>query len=707
MSRFRLVLVACASVVAIAPAALALAGPAAIPSPPALRSPAASNPTPSTTSGSRTTHSSSTHTYRLPKGATKFTWAQYRPAAGSGLPMLSGTVEMAFDQGDGEMADAVPAGIVPALPAKFAPDILVNQDLSATPHNETAVAVDPNNPRRIVVGANDYRMGFGSSGFYTTSDGGATWRDGILPFPTVNFEPLAAVPGQETNHRTLLALDGGGDPALAFDHAGTVYYADIQFHRVGCASGVLVYRSINGGLTWNRPLFGAPSSGDPRNNGDGVVVMNANDNNCNDFYDKEFLTTGPRPKGAALVPGTDTTHLSPDRIYVTYTDFKYTLPPVAAQPYVAPVYIIESVIDASYSDDQGRHWSTPAQISGSSSTLCPGSPVPPTCADDQASSPVVDPRTGKIYVMYFNQDTDSNPVTEQVDFLNGAAIHGQMLIVSSSDGGATWTPPALVGTLKDDNLPVASSTHCPDNAGRQLLGDTCFRWAAFGTNVTLDPNTGRLYAVLDDNRNGTVDRTDVDVFAVTSTDGQKWSAPVRVNKDPLKDGKDQFFPWGSVGADGTFYVSFLDRAADPHNHDIGTTVCSSRDAATTFTCSAASTGLWNPDLAFRGGLFIGDYTGNAPVGNTVFAAWPDARRAEAALPGDNPPPLLSDTVGAFWGSGRTISVLAKKVTAPAAMHQTPAAALPATGVGLGVRGMLPIAVAIALTGWIRRRPREL
>jgi hypothetical protein len=36
------------------------------------------------------------------------------------------------------------------------PNVLVNQDTAAAPQNETAIAVDPNNPNRIVGGANDY-----------------------------------------------------------------------------------------------------------------------------------------------------------------------------------------------------------------------------------------------------------------------------------------------------------------------------------------------------------------------------------------------------------------------------------------------------------------------------------------------------------------------------------------------------------------------
>jgi hypothetical protein len=36
------------------------------------------------------------------------------------------------------------------------PAVTANQDTAAAPQNETAIAVDPNNPNRIVGGANDY-----------------------------------------------------------------------------------------------------------------------------------------------------------------------------------------------------------------------------------------------------------------------------------------------------------------------------------------------------------------------------------------------------------------------------------------------------------------------------------------------------------------------------------------------------------------------
>src|SRR5207302_6886814 len=70
------------------------------------------------------------------------------------------------------------------------PDVTVNQDTAAATQNEPTVAVDPNNPNRIVAGSNDYvtrtwscvingtpcsALGDGYSGTYYSNDGGQTW----------------------------------------------------------------------------------------------------------------------------------------------------------------------------------------------------------------------------------------------------------------------------------------------------------------------------------------------------------------------------------------------------------------------------------------------------------------------------------------------------------------------------------------------------
>jgi hypothetical protein len=97
-----------------------------------------------------------------------------------------------------EEAAQAPAAITPAFVLSspldgntvLAPDVTVNQDTAAAPQNETAIAVDPNNPNRVVSGANDYvtrtwsctiggtpcsALGDGYSGTYFSNDSGQTW----------------------------------------------------------------------------------------------------------------------------------------------------------------------------------------------------------------------------------------------------------------------------------------------------------------------------------------------------------------------------------------------------------------------------------------------------------------------------------------------------------------------------------------------------
>src|SRR5512138_2084412 len=87
------------------------------------------------------------------------------------------------------------------------PGVLVNQDTASASQNETAIAVDPNNPNRVVAAANDYvsrtwactisgtpcsALGDGYSGTYYSNDGGATWNGGPSSDPQ---HPGTLIPG--------------------------------------------------------------------------------------------------------------------------------------------------------------------------------------------------------------------------------------------------------------------------------------------------------------------------------------------------------------------------------------------------------------------------------------------------------------------------------------------------------------------------------
>jgi hypothetical protein len=82
---------------------------------------------------------------------------------------------------------------------------------------DQSIAVDPNNPNRIVAAA--------GVNFFNTDDGGRTWTADQVQV-------------------------GAGDPSLAFDANGPVYWASVLGYRGLTSLGV--FRSTDGGTTWTQ-----------------------------------------------------------------------------------------------------------------------------------------------------------------------------------------------------------------------------------------------------------------------------------------------------------------------------------------------------------------------------------------------------------------------------------------------------------------------
>jgi hypothetical protein len=472
-------------------------------------------------------------------------------------------------------------------------DIRANQDFSCFAQNETSIAVNPRYTRNVVGGANDYRLGFGSSGFYSSTDSGSNWYDGIKPFPS---------PTNGSDH-----LGGGGDPAIAFSSDGTAYYADIHFERNNDTNGVFVARSTNGGFTWSRPCVAiVPTDGtnpdtgavcggvgDPRIPNDGTVQYFQDDGSgLTPTTDKEYITTGPRPQGVAPTCFTPVTRVptpcqdgtaSPDRLYVTWSLFDTGGCGTASDDTQhCSVQIYEA-----YSDDHAHTFSQPHQVTGSAA-FCLGLFGDNSCDYNQASNPTVS-SDGTLYVAYENFNTpDEN----------------QYLVSKSTDGGNTFVGPFFVSTVYDINYPRSSGG--PDPAagnrpdcgargqgdGRPVLTNSCFRVDSYG-NIVVDKRGGAysndLYVVFSDNRNGSMQSSNVDVFFFKSTDGgTTWVGPTRVNDDPSRSpvvateggrdcgrivgrtcpstvpnfGNDNYFPWIDISPKGNLFVGWEDRRLD-------------------------------------------------------------------------------------------------------------------------------------------------
>jgi hypothetical protein len=448
------------------------------------------------------------------------------------------------------------------------------------PNNEPDIEVDPADPLHMVASSNDY--GSCCDQFYTTFDGGKTWDTGNMS----NEGPTRI----------------GSDPVTVFDTKhDTVIHSSLNFTASGnqaCDGDLVVSLSTDGGLVWRPPVLVADGVGcDPS-----ATQL---------FHDKEWIVT-------------DNNLDSPfyGRTYLTWSAFL-----------AAKGNYLSSAIWEAHSDDGGRTWTAPKAISGRNAALCTFQEAGPddgSCDENQFSVPTVGP-DGTVYVAFENEQNEAL-------WEPGEQFDDQYLVVKSTNGGGTWSPPRFVVGLED------GSTDYPLNVDdRQTLTGYQARVNSAG-NIVADPTTnGRLYLVFADNRAGTHDAvvpvTNTNVFLMTSTNGgTSWSGPSVV------DGRasDQWFPWVDVNpATGAVGVMYHGRVAA--NPDLYHTfyVVRSSGSSTRIRLSTAPSHPTD-SIFFQAGVegceecatFIGDYN-NVSFGTDGKAnvAWTDMRDFDATEDG--------------------------------------------------------------------------
>jgi hypothetical protein len=227
---------------------------------------------------------------------------------------------------------------------------------------------------------------------------------------------------------------------------------------------------------------------------------------------------------------------------------------------------------------------------------------------------------GKVYVTFENFNTLG---------LN------QILAVSSSNGGATWSAPSQVGFVHDLNFPINVD-------GRDTLTGCQLRYSV-KANTAVDPSDASgntVYVAFADNRNGSATATNTDVFLGKSTNGGgSWSIiPVDTSAN------DQFYPWVAVGNTGTVSVGYMDRSlatgADQAECKHGFAVTKLSKAGAILSKTRVDSGTsdpghsrWFSTAANGNSRFIGDYNGVA-VGSdgTTWSLWTDQRALVASPP---------------------------------------------------------------------------
>src|SRR6266545_858273 len=383
--------------------------------------------------------------------------------------------------------------------------------------NEPSIAVNPLNPNYLVAGSNDEQLqppcgpgpvrgpdapandcsffpGVGTDGYYTSADGGTTWTNrGLLP----GYSEFPGQPG---------ALVSDGDPRLAYGpnpgadgnftqeraqdaylNGARVYYAGLASYAANAAKGnqvpelLGVSTSDDNGVTWGGPYVGA--------NGHGYI-----------FNDHEDLTADDNPASPFF-----------GRVYLSWTQFRDL--PSCAEP-----------IDIAYSDNGGRTWSLPNQISAAYNCGIGG----------RQSSTVRTGPDGAVYVVWLDTDNKLGNVQRVAVSHDGGVTWTRMFrsstadgyaffqgldvspggrvdlayqalkavdpttygvgnasidsyYVSSSDGGSTWSASTKVSSVSSD--PAASAQN---NLERQFWGD-------YNTLVSSNANAWFIYT---DSRNG-------------------------------------------------------------------------------------------------------------------------------------------------------------------------------------------------------------
>ncbi len=505
------------------------------------------------------------------------------------------------------------------------PAVTVNQDTAAAPQNEPAVAVDPNNAMRIVVGMNEYAsrawtcsvdgtpcsaLGDGYSGTYYSNDGGATWC-------CVSTSPQdlgTTLPGIE--RLTGGVYDAGGDPVVAFNTQGEVFFSGLGFDRTAAPNTVTVSKGTfdaNGELTWGMPPVINPTTS--------PALLN----------DKEWMAI-------------DTHAASPfvNRIYVTWTRFVFN-PTTGGY--------VQSPIAFAYSSDDGATFSTPVLISGN-------------VLYGQGSRPVVGP-DGTLYVFW--------------DASTRLATFDSIYMVKSTDGGVTWSAPTAVATLTDIAPPANTAFRVNSFPAAAVGADGTLTvvWDTEAKNAnpvyTADANCAYF---LVGTRTTQKNCHNAVVYSTSTDGGMTWSSPepafptleaatqtavgypvtsswgVTLNA-PAPRTVDQVYPAVAVAPNGDVYVSayaadvvspWLYCAQNATPSAVGRIDCLglgnyTNNARldyvitdlTTASMQTLTTHPVNTRVQFGGG-FIGDYTDLAVGSNGVFhGVWTDSNNQQQVV----------------------------------------------------------------------------
>ena len=400
--------------------------------------------------------------------------------------------------------------------------------------NEPTIAVNPLDANLLIAGSNDEQRqppcgpgpvrgpdvpandcsffpNVGTSGIYTSSDGGATWTNRGLLDDQPTWQSAALVSDGDPVIVFGPRPDASTSSGFSYTNGARAFYATLASYKNNSGpyppnkapEYLAVSYSDDNGLSWSAP------------------VLATTKNNPNDFNDKESLWVDDLPGSPYF-----------GRVYVSYTEFR------------SPTCCPSEPVMVTVSADGGRSFSAPKQLSQSGNN---------GTGNGRQGSAVRSGPDGSVYVAW-----------EQ---------GGAQVLAISRNGGGSWSRPIAIGPVADIADPIPGSNFRTDSfpsiaadprsgsttlytswvnrtpgGGRVVVATSVNRGASWGPLVTVStPTEGyAFFQGLDVAPNGRVDvgyqaqvaispstygtgNAAIDSYYVSKPVAGAWSVPVKVS----------------------------------------------------------------------------------------------------------------------------------------------------------------------------------
>ena len=450
-----------------------------------------------------------------------------------------------------------------ALPLCCASNVRVNNPaedshgVDQTTESEPAIAVTAGG-NNIVVAFNDSQLalpyttaGLNFAGYSVSTDGGLTFTD------------KRALPNPASDYR---AGNNLGDPSLATDSAGNVYYSTLSLDLADSAIGVSVGKSSNGGQSFSKPVWLSPM------------------NEFGYMADKPRVASGPDPTVARY------------NVYVGWNDFFGDFN-ACPNGYMSGLAFSRSV-------DGGAHYSPVQHLDQFCNPASPGGPS--NCTFDQytGADPVVDKNSATLYLAAWHVHGD-NPSCTSPPPPNSTTFEQRLF--KSTDGGVTWSGPKKIADVNHVFF-------------WGLLGPGKFVRTADFPDMVVSGN--KLYVVWNDARCDQVSCLSHIVTATSSDSGQSFASPAGVTTGTMIELQPQI----SLDSAG-LHVLYLQLGATTFNAVVSNSLNGGASWTAQRVSNAGSQGVFTlpqfDPMADPG--YMGDYLANVSFNNHRYFAWGDNR----------------------------------------------------------------------------------